>query len=207
MNLKTKTFLRIFPLLFLLWISNPALAEIKILFLGDSITAGFGVEKEQAYPFLVDKSLEKAGHNQIKIINAGISGSTSASAVSRLKWYLKIKPDILVLALGGNDGLRGLSVKKMKINLERTIQLALKYHIKIILAGMQIPMNYGPRYTRDFRNVYQELSKQYAVVFMPFLLKDVGGIAHLNLPDGIHPTPVGHKIIARNIMKYLLEAL
>ncbi len=90
MNLKTKTCLRIFPLLFLLWISNPALAEIKILFLGDSITAGFGVEKEQAYPFLAGKSLEKAGYNQIKIINTGISGSTSASAVSRLKWYLGI---------------------------------------------------------------------------------------------------------------------
>lgn len=207
MNLPNSLLIRIFLLLFLVWLSSTALAEVKILFLGDSITAGYGVEKEQAYPHLVDKSLKKAGYDQIKVINAGISGSTSASAVSRFKWYLKIKPDILILALGGNDGLRGLSVKKMKANLERTIQLALQYQMKIILTGMEIPTNYGPQYTKDFRTVYQELADQYSVVFMPFLLKNVGGIARLNLPDGIHPTPEGHEIISKNIMKYVLEAL
>ncbi|MBU3917364.1 arylesterase [bacterium] len=199
--------LRVFPFLFFILISTSLIAETRILFLGDSITAGYGIEKTQAYPFLVDKALKKSGYKNIKVINAGISGSTSASAVSRLKWYLRIKPDILVLALGGNDGLRGLSVKEMKANLEKTIQLALQNKLRIILAGMEIPTNYGPKYMSDFRGVFRKLADNYPVTFMPFLLKDVGGIASLNLPDGIHPTPEGHQIIADNIMKYILETL
>ncbi|MBU2648716.1 arylesterase [bacterium] len=184
-----------------------AVAETKILFLGDSITAGFGIDKEKAYPTLVDDALKEKGLKDILVINAGISGSTTASAISRLKWYSRIQPDILVLALGGNDGLRGVSVQSMEDNLEKTIQYALDKQMKVILAGMQIPPNYGETYTADFRNVFSRLAKRYPVTFMPFLLKDVGGNPSLNLPDGIHPTPEGHRLIAKNIMPYILENL
>ena len=191
----------------ILFAASGVSAETRIIFLGDSITSGLGVEKSQAYPHLVGKSLESMGYKGIKIINAGISGSTSASALSRLQWHTRIKPDILILALGANDGLRGLSTEKMKGNLDITIQYALDQKIKVILTGMEIPPNYGPQYTEDFRNVFQYLSEKYEISFMPFLLKDVGGIAALNQPDGVHPNSEGHKIITKNILKYILENL
>ncbi len=184
-----------------------AVADTRILFLGDSITAGYGIEKEKAYPALVGTAMVEKGFNDIRIINAGISGSTSASAISRLKWYSRIQPHVLVLALGGNDGLRGISVESMKSNLEKTIQFALSKGMKVILAGMQMPPNYGERYTTDFRKVYRVLASSYPITFMPFLLEDVGGRPELNLPDGIHPTPEGHRLIAANILPYLLENL
>ncbi len=182
-------------------------AETRILFLGDSITAGYGIDKEKAYPELVNTALRKKGFSDIKIINAGISGSTSASAVSRLKWYARVQPHILILALGGNDGLRGISVQSMALNLEKSIQYALEKGMKVILAGMQMPPNYGTSYTTEFRKVFSDLAANYPVTFMPFLLKDVGGQPELNLPDGIHPTPEGHRLIANNILPYILENL
>ncbi|NQU63699.1 MAG: arylesterase [SAR324 cluster bacterium] len=182
-------------------------AETRILFLGDSITAGFGVDKEKAYPALVDAALKQKGFRDIQIINAGISGSTTASALSRLKWYSRIQPQILVLALGGNDGLRGISVESMEMNLDRSIQFALEKGMKIILAGMQIPPNYGVNYATAFREVFSKLAARYPITFMPFLLKDVGGNPELNLPDGIHPTAEGHRLITANMMPYILEIL
>jgi acyl-CoA thioesterase-1 len=139
----------------------------------------------------------------VKVINAGISGSTSASAPSRLRWYIKAHPDIVILALGGNDGLRGLSVKHMKKNLSKTIELAQSEKILILLAGMQIPQNYGTEYTESFRNVFHELARQYQLQMIPFLLKEVGGISSLNQDDGIHPNPEGHQIIFRTVLEYL----
>jgi acyl-CoA thioesterase-1 len=190
------------------WSIQPqARAETRILFLGDSITAGYGIDKEKAYPALVDIALKQKGLKDIQIINAGISGSTSASAISRLKWYNRIQPHILVLALGGNDGLRGITVESMETNLDRSIQYALGKGMKVILAGMQIPPNYGEAYTTAFRKVYSNLSTRYPITFMPFLLKDVGGNPQLNLPDGIHPTPEGHRLISGNIIPYILENL
>jgi len=191
----------------LLWMCSLAAAETRILFMGDSITAGLGLEKTQAYPHLVGEALKLKGYKDIKSINAGISGSTSASALSRLRWHTRIKPDILVLALGANDGLRGLPTQKMKINLDKAIQYALDQGIKIILAGMEIPPNYGAEYAKDFRNVFKDLAQRHEISFMPFLLKGVGGIARLNQSDGIHPNPDGHQIIAKNILIYILENL
>jgi acyl-CoA thioesterase-1 len=193
----------------LLLTGSAAIAETRVLFMGDSITAGLGVEKSQAYPYLVGEALGLKGYKDIKIINAGISGSTSASALSRLQWYARVKPDILVLALGANDGLRGLSTKEMKTSLGTAIQYALDQGIHVILAGMEMPPNYGPEYTRAFHNAFQALAQKYQnkIRFMPFLLKDVGGVAGLNQPDGIHPNPEGHKIIAKNILPYILEDL
>ena len=191
----------------LLWMCSTATAETRILFLGDSITAGLGVEKTQAYPHLVGEALRRNGYEDIDIINAGISGSTSSSALSRLHWHTRIKPDILVLALGANDGLRGLSTQEMTTNLDTAIQYALDQGIKVILAGMEMPPNYGSQYTEAFRDVFKNLAQKHKIGFMPFLLKDVGGVADLNQPDGIHPNPKGHQIIAENILTYILDNL
>ncbi|MBT6612266.1 MAG: arylesterase, partial [Deltaproteobacteria bacterium] len=143
------------------YIQQQAIAETRILFLGDSITAGYGIEKDKAYPALVDAALKQKGLRDIRIINAGISGSTTASAMSRLKWYTRVQPHILVLALGGNDGLRGITVQSMEINLAKSIQYALSKGMKVILAGMQIPPNYGEDYTTAFRKVFSRLSARY----------------------------------------------
>jgi acyl-CoA thioesterase I len=184
-----------------------AVATTRILFLGDSITAGYGLTPAQAFPQRVIEALALRGHTDIEGINAGISGSTSASALSRLQWHIRVRPDILVLALGGNDGLRGLPVESLRNNLSATIEFALDQGLKVILAGMEMPPNYGAAYTDAFRRVYEELARTYRVTFMPFLLKDVGGRPTLNLPDGIHPTAAGHRIIADNMLPYLLEIL
>ena len=182
--------------------SGFALAQTLIVVLGDSLTEGFGVAKEEAYPHLLEKELQRKGHS-VKVINAGISGSTSASAPSRLRWYIKSHPEIVILALGGNDGLRGLSVKHMKKNLSKAIELAQSEKILILLAGMQIPQNYGTEYTESFRNAFHELARQYQLQMIPFLLKEVGGVSSLNQDDGIHPNPEGHQIIFRTVLEYL----
>ncbi|HIG77784.1 MAG: arylesterase [Candidatus Lambdaproteobacteria bacterium] len=182
--------------------SGFALAQTLIVVLGDSLTEGFGVAKEEAYPHLLEKELQRKGHS-VKVINAGISGSTSASAPSRLRWYIKTHPEIVILALGGNDGLRGLSVKHMKKNLSKAIELAQSEKILILLAGMQIPQNYGTEYTQSFRNAFHELARQYQLQMIPFLLKEVGGVSSLNQDDGIHPNPEGHQIIFRTVLEYL----
>ncbi len=205
MNIKkiTITFLAIF----LLYLSTTLLAEVKILFLGDSITAGYGIEKELAFPALIEEILSKKGYQDLKIINGGISGSTTASALSRLKWYKRAKPDILFLALGANDGLRGLSTEKMKENLDLTINFAKKHKMKIIFAGMEIPPNYGEKYSSDFRTVFKDLAEKHKITFIPFLLKDVGGISTLNQPDGIHPNEKGHEVISKNVISYIMDKL
>ena len=160
-------------ILFLVFTFNGFLGaqELKILALGDSLTEGYGVEKEEAYPHLLEEALREKGFSGIQVINAGISGSTSASAVSRLKWYMRAKPKILILALGANDGLRGLSVENMKKNLGGAIELAQSKNIRILLAGMQMPLNYGKNYTDSFKKAYFELAEQYDTGIIPFLLK------------------------------------
>jgi len=179
----------------------------KILFLGDSLTAGFGVEQEEAFPTLIDQMLRQKGYLNITVINAGISGSTTASAVSRLKWYARMKPDILFLALGANDGLRGLSLKAMEQNLKSAIDIALAAGMEVILAGMEIPPNYGVEYSTNFRNVFKTIAEKQRVTLMPYLLKDVGGFEDLNQPDGVHPNAEGCKIIAVNVLPYIIEKL
>ena len=182
--------------------SGAAAAQTLIVALGDSLTEGFGVSKDEAYPYLVEQELIRKGYS-VRMINAGISGSTSASAPSRMQWYVRVKPDIVILALGGNDGLRGLSVQHMKKNLGKAIKLASTNNIRVLLAGMQIPLNYGKDYTNSFRNVFYELAEQYQLPMIPFLLKDVGNVPVLNLPDGIHPNPEGHHIISRTVLEHL----
>ena len=183
-------------------LSGNVAAQTLIVALGDSLTEGFGINKEEAYPYLVEQELIRKGYS-VKIINAGISGSTSASAPSRMQWFVRVKPDIVILALGGNDGLRGLSVQHMKKNLGKAIKLAISKNIRVLLAGMQIPLNYGQDYTKSFRNAFYELAEKYQLPMIPFLLEDVGNIPSLNLPDGIHPNPEGHQIISQTVIENL----
>lgn len=183
--------------------------ELIILFLGDSLTEGLGVAKEAAYPSLVETELKSGGLKELRIVNAGISGSTSASGLGRLKWHLKgkEKPDWLVLALGANDGLRGLSVPEMKKNLTDVIKLAKQSDIKVLLTGMLMPPNYGPAYTEAYGKAFPEVAKAEDVPLVPFLLEGVGGNKAMNQPDGIHPNEEGHKLLAKNVLKELKPLL
>ncbi len=178
-----------------------------IIFLGDSLTEGYGLEEDESFPSLVEARLKADNLNQVSIINAGISGSTSASGLGRLQWYIRSQPDLMVLSLGANDGLRGLSVEELKSNLSKTIDFAIANDVQVILTGMQIPPNYGPEYTEAFASVFPELAKQYDIPLLPFLLQDVAAIPELNQADGIHPNVEGTKIVADTVYQFLLQYL
>ncbi|HCY84725.1 MAG TPA: arylesterase, partial [Desulfobacteraceae bacterium] len=182
--------------------------EVKtVLIIGDSLTAGLGVMQDQAYPALLQAELAAAGPPGVKVVNGGISGSTSAGAYARLKWYLKARPHLLILALGANDGLRGLKVADMEKNLSKAISLAKENGVTVILAGMQVPPNLGPEYAAAFRRVFPALAAQHEIPLIPFLLEGVAGKPELNQADGIHPNPEGHKRIADTVLPYILENL
>lgn len=180
----------------------------KVLFLGDSLTAGYGIDQAQAYPSLVQKIASSNGVD-LEIINAGMSGDTSAGALRRLPWFLKNKIDICLIALGANDGLRGLPVSALKENLLKIIgQLkAANPEIKIIIAGMKLPENFGEAYLLDFELVFTQVSKEAGVELLPFLLDGVAGHAELNLKDRLHPNEEGQKIIAQTVWRKLSQLL
>ena len=185
--------------------------SFRILILGDSLTEGYGVSAQQAFPSLLEKKLNDEfssdKNSSYEIINAGISGSTSSGGVSRIEWLLKSKPDFLILALGGNDGLRGVPIEETKNNLEKII-LAAKYKdIPTLLAGMKMPPNYGIEYTREFSKLFEDLANQEDVPLIPFLLEGVGGNPAMNLPDRIHPNPAGHQKIAETVFQNLINHL
>lgn len=182
-------------------------AQSKIVFLGDSLTEGYGVDREEAYPFLVEKKLEKKFPKKFSVLNGGVSGSTTASGVSRLKWFLKAKPSVVLIALGANDGLRGFKVTESKKNLALIIELAQKNNLKVILCEMHLPTNYGEEYRKSFNQMYSELAAKYKINFMPFMLKGVGGVKELNIEDGIHPNQLGHEKIAETVFSYLEKIL
>lgn len=175
-----------------------------IIFFGDSITAGYGLSMEEAYPNLIQKRIDSLGLNY-EVINAGLSGEASAGGLDRIDWILKGKPYIFVLELGGNDGLRGLSIEETEANLKAMIDKvrAANSNTKILLAGMQIPPNLGQEYTKAFRNVFPKVAKDKNVELIPFLLENVGGDTQLNQSDGIHPNTAGHKIVAETVWGYL----
>jgi acyl-CoA thioesterase-1 len=179
-----------------------------ILFLGDSITAGYGLELSQAYPGLIQKKIDANGWN-FKVVNAGQSGDTTAGGLARLDWVLNNRIEVLVLELGANDGLRGLSIGEVKKNLQAIIdRTKARYpEAKIIIAGMKVPPNMGGDYGRRFEAVFPELAKKNNAALIPFILNGVGGTRELNLPDGIHPTPKGHEIVAENVWKVLEPVL
>jgi acyl-CoA thioesterase-1 len=170
-----------------------------IVALGDSLTEGYGLPKEDAYPALLQQRLQRF-YPKVRIINAGVSGSTSASAESRLQWQLKNKPHLLFLALGANDGLRGLNTDAMKKNLQKAIDLAHANKVHVVLAGMRIPMNYGNDYRQKYEAVFSDLAKNNKIDFVPFLLDGVAMNKDLNLPDGIHPNSSGYKLMADKLL-------
>lgn len=177
-----------------------------ILFLGDSLTEGYQLSREEAYPAVIERTLKKE-NKAIKVINGGVSGATSASGLKRLDWYLRAKPDIIVLALGANDGLRGLNLIETEKNLSLVIKKAQERGMLVILAGMKIPTNMGESYRKEFENLFPSLSKKYSIKLIPFLLEGVGGRPEMNLPDGIHPNPKGHLKMAENVLKVLRAVL
>jgi acyl-CoA thioesterase-1 len=175
-----------------------------IVFFGNSLTAGYGVDPSEAFPALVQEKIDSL-KLPYKVINAGLSGETTAGGKSRIDWILRQPVDIFVLELGGNDGLRGIPIAETSKNLQAIIdRVREKYpNVKIILAGMQVPPNMGRTYTTSFRVVFQQLAANNHVDLIPFLLENVGGISHLNQADGIHPNPEGHRIVAENVWKVL----
>jgi acyl-CoA thioesterase-1 len=179
-----------------------------ILFLGDSITAGYGLDPDQAFPALIQEKIDANSWN-FKVVNAGQSGDTSAGGLNRLAWLLKNRVDVLILELGGNDGLRGLAPETTKSNLQAIIERTKdKYpEVKVIVAGMKVPPNMGGDYGRKFEAVFVDVAKKNNAVLIPFVLEGVGGRRELNLPDGIHPTAKGHEIVAANVWKTLEPVL
>ncbi|MAM28907.1 MAG: arylesterase [Flavobacteriaceae bacterium] len=176
-----------------------------ILCFGDSITAGYGLDDtNDAYPAVLQSKIDSVGFNYT-VVNAGLSGETTAGGKSRVDWIMNQPIDIFLLELGANDGLRGISLTETRANLQAIIDAVENESpsTKIILAGMELPPNMGQDYTSEFRNLYAELAKQNDLTFIPFILKDVGGIAALNQSDGIHPTVEGHKIIAQTVWEVL----
>ncbi len=179
-------------------------SEKVILFFGDSLTAGYGLELEEAFPALIQNRLDSLGLNYT-VINSGLSGETTSGGRNRLDWVLNQKVDVFVLELGANDGLRGIPLAETRNNLQAMIDLVRKKNADthIVLAGMQIPPNMGPEYTTEFRKIFPELAEENQIALIPFLLEGVAGIPELNLEDGIHPTPEGHKIVRENVWAVL----
>jgi acyl-CoA thioesterase-1 len=179
-----------------------------LLFFGDSLTAGMGLETEEAFPALIQQKIDSL-NMPYEVINAGLSGETTAGGKNRITWVLNQNVDVFVLELGANDGLRGIPVTETRANLQAIIDIvkAKNPNTKIILAGMQIPPNMGQDYTGEFKNLFPELAAKNNIPLIPFLLENVAGIPDLNQPDGIHPTAEGHTIIAETIWPVVKDVL
>ena len=175
-----------------------------IVFFGNSITAGYGLEMSEAFPALIQRKIDSLAL-PYKVVNAGVSGETRSGGDGRIDWVLRQPVDVCVLELGGNDGLRGIPVTETRKNLQSIIDKvkAKNPAVKIIIAGMQIPPNMGKQYTGEFRSMYPELAKKNDIALIPFLLEGVGGEAKFNQDDGIHPTAEGQKILAQNVWEVL----
>jgi acyl-CoA thioesterase I len=189
--------------------SANAIAKTKtIVFFGNSLTAGYGIEPNQAFPAIVQRRIDSLAL-PYKVVNAGVSGETSAGGNGRIDWLLQSPPDVFVLELGANDGLRGIPVAETKKNLQAIIHKvkAKNPNVQIVIAGMMMPPNMGQQYTTEFRELFPELAKTNNAALIPFLLQGVGGEVRLNQQDGIHPTPEGHEILANNVWDVLKKIL
>ncbi len=191
-----------------LWAEETRPPARIILFLGDSLTAGYGLDREDAYPAIIQGKLEKSGL-PYRAVNGGVSGDTTAGGLRRIDWLLRQPVDILVLALGANDGLRGVTVESTRENLQAIINRAREENpeVKILLAGMQLPPNMGNEYTKSFRKIYPRLAQKNNIKLIPFLLEGVAAMPNLNQSDGIHPNIKGHQIVAKTVWTYLEDLL
>lgn len=189
--------------------AEPMNEESKlILFLGDSLTAGYGLDPAQAFPAIIQDKIRERSWD-FRVVNAGISGDTTSSGLSRVDWYLDRKVDVLFLELGANDGLRGISLALTRENLQKIIDRVRQENpeVRVIIAGMMIPTNLGPDYTTEFKDIFIELASANDAVLIPFLLEGVAAQPQLNLEDGIHPTAEGHRIVSENVWRYMEPVL
>lgn len=175
---------------------------LVLLIIGDSLTEGYGISSENAYPSLLENKFKQKGMF-VKVVNGGTSGSTSASGLEKLRWYTRSQPDAVFLTLGSNDGLRGVPLEALKKNLIAMIEYCHKKGWWVALAGLQVPPSHGKVYAQKYRQLFPDLAKQYQLPFFPFLLEGVAGENKFNLPDGIHPNEKGHQIIAQNVFLFL----
>ena len=182
--------------------AEPSGSRRRIVFLGDSLTAGYGLDTDQSVPSLIQARLSKEGY-RYDVVNAGVSGDTSAGGLSRLDWSLSGNVAVLVIELGANDGLRGLPVEALKRNLDAIITKARRRGIAVVLTGMEAPPNYGAAYTAEFRDVYRDLAREREVTFVPFYLEGVAGNPGLNIADGMHPNAEGARIVERTMWSAL----
>jgi acyl-CoA thioesterase-1 len=182
----------------------------RILILGDSLTEGYGVSPAQAFPSLLEKKLNSSSqteHKFFEVINGGVTGSTTSGGVSRIGWHMQSPPDFLLVALGGNDGLRGIPPQESKQNLRKIIVSAQEHKVPVMLAGMKLPPNYGATHLEAFENMFPELADELKIPLLPFLLEGVGGNPKMNLPDRIHPNPQGHQMICQTVFQHLIKHL
>lgn len=190
-------------------VSTDVVTQDKIiLFFGNSITAGYQLAIEQAFPARIQEKMDSLGY-EYRVVNAGLSGETTAGGKSRIDWVLRTIPDIFVLELGANDGLRGLPLVETPKNLQSIIDAvkAVNPRVKVVIAGMQVPPNLGEKYTSGFAKIFPEIAEKNDATLIPFILEGVAGNPELNLDDGIHPTPAGHQIVAETVWQYLLPLL
>jgi len=180
----------------------PAAHGPLVVFLGDSLTAGYGLAEEEAFPARLAAALREGGH-PVRVVNAGVSGDTSAGGLRRLPWLLTQHPDVMVVALGANDGLRGLSVSLTEKNLREIVAQARGKGVRVLLLGLRLPPNLGADYVRAFEALYPRVAREAGVPLVPFFLEGVGGVAALNQEDGIHPTAEGQRRIAATVLPYL----
>jgi acyl-CoA thioesterase-1 len=177
-----------------------------IVAVGDSLTAGLGIDEESSYPAQLQRRLEADGYNY-RVINAGVSGETTSGTRSRMEWIMTMQPDIVLLEIGANDGLRGIATEVPRKNLAEILEILEKNAVVTVFAGMKMVWNMGPDYTTSFNAIYPELAAQHDVIFMPFFLQDVATVRSLNIEDGLHPNMDGYTIVVENIYPYVLMAI
>jgi len=187
--------------------SQPSPPRGTIVAMGDSLTAGLGVAESDAYPARLQKKLTAAGHH-FTVVNAGVSGETSSGALSRIEWVIaSLKPDLIILASGANDGLRGIDPDVLRTNLDRIVAIIKRNHIAVILCGMKMLPNLGPAYTQAFSQIYPDIARKHAISLIPFLLEGVAGDPRYNQPDRLHPNAEGYRLIVDTIYPYVLAAV
>jgi acyl-CoA thioesterase I len=187
---------------------TPALERPAVMFLGTSLTAGFGIDPDQAYPALIQEKIDSAGLNY-RVVNAGVSGETSAGALRRVDWLFQEPVSVLVVETGANDGLRGLPPDSLRANIQAILDRArrLQPPPRLVLLGMRVPPNYGQAYSQRFQAIYPELARANNAALVPFLLQGVGGLPNLNQPDGMHPTSEGQRRLAETVWRVLEPVL
>jgi len=181
--------------------------EMKtIVAVGDSLTAGYGLDESSGYPALLEKKLQAAGYNY-QVVNGGVSGETTSGTLSRMEWIMTLEPDIIVLETGANDGLRGVDPQVAETNIREILRFLKDRDVVVLLAGMKMVWNMGPAYVAEFNSIYPDLAREFDVVFLPFFLEGVATESEYTLGDGIHPNGQGYEIITENIYPYVLEAI